>query len=82
MKALQAITDLFKNKITDAKNLEVWVEDGVLFCGQSNITDGFDVEYTLNIMMSAVNVQPTILFMHLINWLLMLRSSLSGSIKK
>lgn len=69
MKALQAITELFTQLIVDSKNLSIWAEDGALFSTQDDITDGFDLEYTINIMLSEVELQPQTLFMHLVNWL-------------
>lgn len=69
MKALQSLTTLFTNQVTDAGNLEVWAEDGELKCTQGLSVDGFDIAYTVIISMSAVDVQPHILMMHLVNWL-------------
>ncbi len=69
MKALQSLTELFARHITDAANLEVWAEDGELVCAQSLVVDGFDVAYTVNINLSAVEVKPHVLMMHLVCWL-------------
>lgn len=69
MKALQSLTDLFKTYVADAKNFSVWAEDGALFCGQDNLIDGFEIEYTAIVFMQDVKVQPHILMMHLVSWL-------------
>ncbi|MEC4729002.1 phage tail protein [Shewanella sp. D64] len=69
MKALQSLTELFTQSIVDAKNLEVWAEDGRLECTQGVSIDGFEVVYTVNVNLSDVNVQPEMLMMHLVNWL-------------
>lgn len=68
MKALQSLTKLFTLHVTDAKNLEVWAEDGELICTQGNFVDGFDIAYTVNINMTGVDVEPHILMMHLVTW--------------
>lgn len=69
MRALQSLTELFTSLIVDAKNIEVWAEDGEIECTQGLEVDGFDILYTVNINMSAVNIQPQILMMHLVAWL-------------
>lgn len=69
MKALQSLTELFKNHVTDAKNLTVWAENGAMLCTQGAEVDGFNIEYTAIIDMQDVAVQPQVLFMHLVNWL-------------
>ena len=69
MKALQSLTDLFTQSVTDAKNVELWVEDGQIDCTQGLSVDGFDIAYTVNISMTDVDVQPEILMMHLVVWL-------------
>lgn len=69
MNALQSITDLFKQHVVDSKNFSVWAEDGALFCTQGNAVDGYELEYTVIIFMTSVNIQPHILMMHLVNWL-------------
>ncbi len=69
MKALQSLTDLFKAHVVDAKNFSVWAEDGGLFCGQGDLVDGYEIEYTAIVFMQDVNVQPHILMMHLVSWL-------------
>lgn len=69
MKALQNLTALFTHYVTHAGNLEVWAEDGELACTQGVLVDGFDIAYTVNINMSAVDVQPHILMMHIVAWL-------------
>ncbi len=69
MKALQSLTDLFKQQVVDAKNFSVWAEDGALFSGQNNAVDGFEMEYTAIVFMQDVHIQPHILMMHLVSWL-------------
>ncbi|OCH16993.1 phage tail protein [Aliivibrio logei] len=69
MKALQSLTDLFTQSVTDAKNVELWAEDGQIDCTQGLSVDGFDIAYTVNINMSDVDVQPETLMMHLVVWL-------------
>lgn len=69
MKALQSLTDLFTKSVTDAKNVELWAEDGQIDCTQGLSVDGFDIAYTVNINMTDVDVQPEILMMHLVMWL-------------
>ncbi|EPD4374961.1 phage tail protein [Vibrio fluvialis] len=69
MKALQSLTDLFRQHVTDAKNFTVWAEDGALFCTQGDSVDGFELEYTAIVFMQDVRVQPHILMMHLVSWL-------------
>lgn len=69
MKALQSLTELFAYHVTNAANLEVWAEDGELVCTQGVLVDGFDIAYTVNINLSAVDVKPHILMMHLVSWL-------------
>ena len=69
MKALQSLTDLFTQSVTDAKNVELWAEDGQIDCTQGLSVDGFDIAYTVNISMTDVDVQPEILMMHLVVWL-------------
>ena len=69
MKALQSLTELFTQSVTDAKNVELWAEDGQIDCTQGLNVDGFDIAYTVNINMSNVDVQPEILMMHLVTWL-------------
>ncbi|TRN17067.1 hypothetical protein DM586_03105 [Vibrio fluvialis] len=69
MKALQSLTDLFRQHVIDAKNFTVWAEDGALFCTQGDSVDGFELEYTAIVFMQDVRVQPHILMMHLVSWL-------------
>lgn len=69
MRALQSLTELFAYHVTNAANLEVWAEDGELVCTQGVLVDGFDIAYTVNINLSAVDVKPHILMMHLVSWL-------------
>ncbi|MBY8045798.1 phage tail protein [Vibrio fluvialis] len=69
MKALQSLTDLFREHVTDAKNFTVWAEDGALFCTQGDSVDGFELEYTAIVFMQDVRVQPHILMMHLVSWM-------------
>lgn len=69
MKALQSLTDFFKAQVVDAKKLDVWAEDGVMFSGQSELVDGYELEYTAIIFIQDCKIQPHILFMHLVNWL-------------
>lgn len=69
MKALQSLTELFAYHVTDAANLEVWAEDGELVCTQGALVDGFDIAYTVNINLSAVDVKPHTLMMHIVSWL-------------
>ena len=69
MKALQAITELFQKHVTSAQDLNVWAEDGALFCGQGPLIDGFELEYTAIVFIQNDKVQPHTLFMHLVNWL-------------
>ncbi|GIC79501.1 phage tail protein [Moritella sp. F3] len=68
MEALQSLTALFTQHVTDAKSLDVWAEDGELICTQGSFVDGFDIAYTVNINMTGVDVQPHILMMHLVTW--------------
>ena len=68
MKALQSLTELFTQHVTDAKSLDVWAEDGELICTQGDFVDGFDIAYVVNINMTGVDVQPHILMMHLVTW--------------
>ncbi|MCG6410064.1 phage tail protein, partial [Vibrio fluvialis] len=60
MKALQSLTDLFRQHVIDAKNFTVWAEDGALFCTQGDNVDGFELEYTAIVFMQDVRVQPHI----------------------
>lgn len=69
MKALQSLTELFTQSVTEAKNVELWAEDGQIDCTQGLTVDGFDIAYTVNINMSNVDVAPEILMMHLVIWL-------------
>lgn len=69
MEALQSLTELFSKQVTDAKSLDIWVEDGALFCGQGAIVDGYEVEYTAIVFIQNARVNPSLLFMHLVNWL-------------
>ncbi|MBB1312499.1 phage tail protein [Aliivibrio sp. SR45-2] len=69
MQALQSLTELFSHHVTEAKSLDVWAEDGELLCTQGSIVDGFEIAYTVNINMTAVDVKPHILMMHLVSWL-------------
>ncbi|KPU82608.1 hypothetical protein JI57_03875 [Psychromonas sp. PRT-SC03] len=69
MKALQSLTELFTAYVTDAKNVNIWAEDGELVCTQGGSIDGFEIKYTVNIDMSKVALAPQILMMHLVNWL-------------
>lgn len=69
MKALQSLTDLFRQHLTDAKNFSVWAEDGALFSAQGDSVDGFEIEYTAIVFMQDVKIQPHILMMHLVSWL-------------
>ncbi|MGF1842262.1 phage tail protein [Vibrio clamense] len=69
MKSLQSLTDLFTTHITDSNKLEVWAEDGGLFCSQSSEVDGFDIEYTAIVFIQNATLQPEILMLHLVNWL-------------
>jgi hypothetical protein len=69
MKALQNLTELFTSSIVDAKNVEIWAEDGTLECAQGLTIDGFDISYLVHVSMTEVNVPPEILMMHLVNWL-------------
>ncbi len=69
MKALQSLTDLFRQHVTDAAKLDVWAEDGALFATPSHDIDGFEVEYTAIVFLQNVNIAPQILMMHLVVWL-------------
>lgn len=69
MKALQNLTEYLKKHVVDAKQFDVWAEDGALFCGQSNSIDGFDLEYTAILFIQNVKIEPHILFLHLVIWL-------------
>ena len=69
MKALQSLTELFTQSVTDTKNVELWAENGQINCTQGLGVDGFDIAYTVNINMTDVDVQPEILMMHLVVWL-------------
>lgn len=69
MKSLQSLTDLFKTHVIDAKQLDVWVEDGGLFSGQSSYVDGFEIEYTAIVFIQNATVKPDVLMLHLVNWL-------------
>ena len=69
MKALQSITDMFKKHVVESKNFNAWAEDGALFCTQGAAVDGYELEYTVIIFMTSVNIKPHILMMHLVNWL-------------
>ena len=69
MKALQSLTELFTQQVTDAKTLEVWAEDGELVCTQGGAVNGFDIAYTVNVSMNGVDVRPHVLMMHLVSWL-------------
>ncbi|NRF28932.1 phage tail protein [Vibrio coralliilyticus] len=69
MQALQSLTELFKSHITDSKSLDIWVEDGALFCGQGPLVDGYELEYTAIVFVQNARLKPHILFMHLVNWL-------------
>lgn len=69
MKALQQLTELFTTFVADAKNIELWAEDGELICTQGLLINGFDIKYTVIIDMSDVNIQPQTLMMHVVSWL-------------
>lgn len=69
MESLQRLTELFKKHVTDAKNLTVWAENGVMFSSQAEQVDGFTVDYTAVVDMQDVAIQPKALFMHLVSWL-------------
>ncbi|WP_375751601.1 phage tail protein [Vibrio sp. HN007] len=69
MKALQSITDLFKAHVTEAKNFDVWAEDGAVFSGQGPFVDGYELEYTAIVFIQNEKLEPHVLFMHLLNWL-------------
>ena len=69
MKALQSLTDLFTRHVIDAKSLDVWAEDGALFCGQGPLVDGYELEYTAIVFIQNATLKPHVLFMHLVNWL-------------
>lgn len=69
MKALQSLTDLFKTHVVDAKNLDVWATDGMIFSVQGEHVDGFEVEYTANVFIQDAKLNPDNLFMHLVCWL-------------
>ncbi|PMM19540.1 phage tail protein [Vibrio lentus] len=69
MKALQSLTDLFKKHVVDAKNLDVWATDGVIFSVQGESVDGFEVEYTANVFIQDAKLNPADLFMHVVCWL-------------
>ena len=69
MKALQSLTDLFKSHVTDAAKMDVWAEDGALFCGQGADVDGFEIEYTAIVFLQSAKLEPQVLFMHLVSWL-------------
>ncbi|MCY9805322.1 phage tail protein [Vibrio scophthalmi] len=69
MDALQNLTTFFKQHVIDAKSLTVWAEDGAVFCGQSDVVDGFELEYTAIVFIQAATLKPHVLFMHLVNWL-------------
>ena len=69
MKALQSLTTLFIGQVTDAKNVNIWAEDGELVCTQGGSIDGFEIKYTVNIDMMGVALAPQVLMMHLVNWL-------------
>lgn len=69
MRALQSLTELFTQSVTDTKNVELWAENGQIDCTQGLNVDGFDISYTVNVNMSDVDVQPEILMMHLVVWL-------------
>ncbi len=69
MKALQSLTELFIRQVTDAKNVELWAEDGELKANPSDVIDGFDLLYTVHIALSQVEMAPEMLMMHLLNWL-------------
>ncbi|WED29871.1 phage tail protein [Vibrio sp. DW001] len=69
MKALQSLTDLFKQHVVDAHSLDVWAEDGAMFCGQGPFVDGYELEYTAIVFIQNTKVAPHIMFMHLVNWL-------------
>ncbi|WP_295898998.1 phage tail protein [uncultured Vibrio sp.] len=69
MKALQSLTDLFKKHVTDEKNLFAWAEDGVIFSGQGELIDGFEIEYTAIVLVQDAQLRPDRLFMHIVSWL-------------
>ncbi|MBE8574457.1 phage tail protein [Vibrio sp. OPT18] len=69
MKALQSLTNLFTQCVTEPKNVQLWAEDGALKCTQSDEIDGFDIPYTVNVAMTSVDIEPHVLMMHLVNWL-------------
>lgn len=69
MKALQALTDLFKAHVTDSAKFDAWAEDGALFSAPSFRTTGFELEYTAIIFLQNVKVKPEVLMMHLVNWI-------------
>ena len=69
MKALQSITNLFKQHVVDAKSFDAWAEDGAMFCGQGPLIDGYELEYTTIIFMQNVSIEPHVLFMPLVSWL-------------
>lgn len=69
MHALQSLTKLFITYVTDACTVNLWAEDGELKCTQGGLVDGFDIEYTVNIDMTNVLVEPQTIMMHLVIWL-------------
>lgn len=69
MKALQSLTDLFKQHITDDKNLFVWAENGMLSAAQGEHVDGFEIEYTAVVLVQNEQLSPDTLFMHVVSWL-------------
>ncbi|MEI6896266.1 MAG: phage tail protein [Psychromonas sp.] len=69
MKALQSLTELFIASVVDAKQVELWAEDGELRSAPDFVVDGFEIAYTININMVGVALSPHILMMHLLNWL-------------
>lgn len=69
MKALQSLTDLFKQHVVDAKSFDAWAEDGAIFSAQGDEIDGFEVEYTAIIFIQNAQLNPDNLFMHVVSWL-------------
>ncbi|PJC85299.1 hypothetical protein CSW98_15845 [Vibrio sp. HA2012] len=69
MKALQSLTDMLREHVCDAKSFDVWAEDGALLCGQDELVDGFDIEYTAIVFIQDVKIQPHILMMHIVAWM-------------
>ncbi|WP_425628431.1 phage tail protein [Vibrio neptunius] len=69
MKALQSLTDLFKQHVVDANRFDAWAEDGAIFCTQGDEVDGFEVEYTAILFIHNAQLNPDNLFMHIVSWL-------------